>query len=67
MHIMPTITKKKLILKCVLNHVLVSPLKKLEWLNEPLQHCIVGKVLPAFGVQSSAFLTDTLQLICHGK
>ncbi len=46
---------------------LVSPLKKLEWLSEPLQNCLVGKVLPAFGVKSSAFLTDTLQLICHGE
>ena len=27
---------------------------------------MVGNVLPAFGVISNAFLTDTLQLICHG-
>jgi hypothetical protein len=45
----------------------VKPLKKLEWFNEPLPIGLVGQNLAAFSVTSTAFLTDSLQLISHGK
>jgi len=45
----------------------VQLLKTIEWFNEPTPFGLVGQNLPAFSVTSSAFLTDTLQLICHGN
>ncbi len=44
----------------------VQPLKKLDWFNEPVAYGVVGQSLPAFSVTTSAFLTDTLNLISHG-
>ena len=46
--------------------ILVQPLKKLDWFNEPAPYGLVGKVFPAFSVTSTSFLTDSLQLISHG-
>ena len=46
--------------------ILVQPLKKLEWFNEPVAYGLVGQKFPAFSVTSTSFLTDSLQLISHG-
>jgi hypothetical protein len=41
-------------------------LKKLDWFNEPVPIGLVGQNMSAFSVTSTAFLSDTLNLICHG-
>lgn len=45
----------------------MQPLKKLDWFNEPVPFGLVGQNLPAFSATSTAYLTDTLNLICHGN
>ena len=42
-------------------------MKSLDWFNEPIPFNLVGQKLPAFSVTSTAFLTDTLHLISHGR
>ena len=51
---------------CLFLLLIAKQVRQLEWYNEPLLVGVVNRPFPSFSVTSDAFITDTLQLICHG-